>query len=473
MTTIHKHIVCHATQAWGHTRPLIQLAARFVKLRPVFVTVFTTNAFFERAKVELSRSFDSTEQEHATRIRSDEGDKYIEDAWKTLIDGGELFFAINPFDSIKPLSGGDVKVYCWSAGMTAVIFHFFGPESLGGKGNIRLKAEEQARLTGRSFDDIVKEIAFQPQGEVVRSPGIPPMYDYEYDPQDFALPLETGVKIFSRIHEILEMSDGLLLYTPETYEPEAVAAAKEWFGKTGRPVYSTGPLLQIASRTTATAAEIVQSGDLDAIRNFLDNTLAQSGDKSLIYISFGSVFWPTKSPEKLWAFLDVLMGLSLPFILSHASPFALIPDEIKDKVQVYGNGLLSSWTPQQHILDHPVTGWFVTHGGHNGILEAISAGVPQIMWPFSGDKPLEAVHLTDNLQVRTGHGLMPIYRTGYTPKGTVEAVKAEAREVLAKALSEDGSKKRERLQVVRSGVNGAWEDGGSSRRDVTAFLDSL
>ncbi len=41
-------------------------------------------------------------------------------------------------------------------------------------------------------------------------------------------------------------------------------------------------------------------------------------------------------------------------ILSHASPFASIPNEIREKVKAYGKGVLSPWTPQQLILDHPV-----------------------------------------------------------------------------------------------------------------------
>ena len=41
-------------------------------------------------------------------------------------------------------------------------------------------------------------------------------------------------------------------------------------------------------------------------------------------------------------------------ILSHASPFAVIPDEVREKVKAYGKGVLSAWTPQQLILDHPV-----------------------------------------------------------------------------------------------------------------------
>ena len=75
--------------------------------------------------------------------------------------------------------------------------------------------------------------------------------------------------------------------------------------------------------------------------------------------------------------------------------------------------------------------------------------------------------------MRTGYGLGPIYRNGKKPVGTVDAVKAEARDVLGKAFGEDGAKKRERLEVLKNAVNGEWEEGGTSRKEATGFLDSL
>lgn len=101
------------------------------------------------------------------------------------------------------------------------------------------------------------------------------------------------------------------------------------------------------------------------------------------------------------------------------------------------------------------------------------------MWPFGGDQPLNAVLISDHhkigyelLEVRTTYGLKPIYRTGYTPVGTIEALKAEARDVLTKAFGEDGEK-REKLEVLRKSVITEWEEGGSSKRDITAFLDDI
>ncbi|KAI0745368.1 UDP-Glycosyltransferase/glycogen phosphorylase [Earliella scabrosa] len=511
MSSEKKHIVCYCVQAWGHTRPMTHLVARIVKLRPIVLTMLTTDSFYERVKTEMARSFDANEAEYAERvrvistgeagfIRSDETDRIFKEAWSSLIEERDLvctktgtrypplskpkalivdMIAVNAFFSVKSISGDSVKVYNWVPGSTYALFHLFGPEHLGGKGNIRIKAEEKALATGRPYNEVALEMASGTTGTVVQVPGLPPMYDYEYYPQYFPMPDDVW-SLYITIYEELEKSDGVLLFTPESYEPEAVAAARGWFAATGRRAYTTGPLLPSASKSTANLNEKKLSNESNEIVAFLDKTLETSGEKSLVYISFGSVFWPLANPEMLWGFIDVLIERDIPFILSHASPLAAIPDEIKEKVATYGKGIMSPWTPQQLILDHPALGWFVAHGGQNGVTEAISSGVPLILWPFNGDQPLNTVHITDNLQigyelleVRTGDGLKPIYRTGYTPKGTVEAVKAEAREVLTKAFGEDGAKKRAKLEELRKKVISEWEDGGSSKRDVTAFLDSL
>ncbi len=58
-----------ATSMTGHLRPLIHLSARFVKLRPVVVTLLVSNGYCDRIKTELSRSFEEGDVEHAKRIR--------------------------------------------------------------------------------------------------------------------------------------------------------------------------------------------------------------------------------------------------------------------------------------------------------------------------------------------------------------------------------------------------------------------
>ncbi|PIL34100.1 hypothetical protein GSI_03811 [Ganoderma sinense ZZ0214-1] len=487
-TPQNKHVVGFAYQAWGHTRPLIALAAHMVKLRPVDVTIVTTNAFYDRVNIELARHFEAGEEEYTQhshiyrgrclpeRLSLGDGDEAFKKLFKALVSEEEVvcprpaaifppltkpqavvldFFAIKPFNYIQELCNNTIKVYAWESGMATAMFHMFGPESVGGRGNFRVKAEEEAQRSGRSSKEVAFEIAFQPKGEVVRVPAMPPMYDHEYLPQDFPLPEDIGYSVFPRVYETFQAMDGMLLVTPECYEPTAVAVIRSWFGETGREVHVCGPLLPATSKETAQAHGRKHVGGSSEIEEFLDTTLNSSGPKSLLYISLGTVFWPVTKPqniwavldvvmelnipftESVWAILDVLMELNIPFILSHASPFAKIPDEVTEKA----------------------TGWFIAHGGHNGVTDAIFAGVPQIVWPFSGDQPLNAVHIADQLQigyklleVRSGDGLKPIYRTGYMPKGTIEAIKAEVRDVLQKAFGEDSAKRRERLEVLKKAV---------------------
>ena len=104
----------------GHARPLVHLAARLVKLRPINLTILTSTAYYPRITTELARNFDPEEEEYAKRVRlvsypahaqvstslrticrviaisdvaflrSDEGDKAFEEAWVTLCEGREL-----------------------------------------------------------------------------------------------------------------------------------------------------------------------------------------------------------------------------------------------------------------------------------------------------------------------------------------------------------------------------------------------
>lgn len=50
-----------------------------------------------------------------------------------------------------------------------------------------------------------------------------------------------------------------------------------------------------------------------------------------------------------------LVVTTLHQILAHGSPMAVISQELTDRVNESGIGHLSSWTPQQLILNHPVS----------------------------------------------------------------------------------------------------------------------
>ena len=51
--------------------------------------------------------------------------------------------------------------------------------------------------------------------------------------------------------------------------------------------------------------------------------------------------------------------------------------------------------PEIHsILGHPQTKAFITHGGANGVYEAIYHGIPMVGLPLFGDQPDNIAHMT-------------------------------------------------------------------------------
>ena len=95
-----------------------------------------------------------------------------------------------------------------------------------------------------------------------------------------------------------EASDGLFMFTPTSYEPEAVAAAKGWFAETGRPAYAVGPLLPSASKATAAANEQKQSAESSQILEFMDANLKISGEKSLVYVRLSFKLQLSSAPHR-------------------------------------------------------------------------------------------------------------------------------------------------------------------------------
>ncbi|KAK5932100.1 hypothetical protein CgunFtcFv8_003833 [Champsocephalus gunnari] len=82
-----------------------------------------------------------------------------------------------------------------------------------------------------------------------------------------------------------------------------------------------------------------------------------------------------------------------------ASALAQIPQKVLwkysgEKPATLGaNTRIYDWIPQNDLLGHPKTRAFITHGGANGIYEAIYHGVPMVGIPLFGDQPHNMVHM--------------------------------------------------------------------------------
>ncbi|PSR79623.1 hypothetical protein PHLCEN_2v6924 [Hermanssonia centrifuga] len=376
-------------------------------------------------------------------------------------------FAELMLHNVRKLSKKPVKVYCWVSCSAAAIYTLFGPAGPSKGNSVRLGLEEEAARTGKPLPEVAEEVR----------------YIAYYPSSSYLSPV---TQFFTTVKA-----------TPDYFESaESLDALRKWFAETSREVYTVGPMLPPSGKN-AVINEKKQSANSGEIDEFLERTLKAYGEQSLVYaslltltqssaslivfmkVSFGSVFWSVE-PEVIWTLLDVLIEKSIPFIMSHGSPVAQVPDSVKEKVKASGLGLLSPWSPQQAILAHSVTGWFVTHCGFNSIMESLSFGVPMICWPYQADQPQNSIHLTENLgvayelmEVRNTEGLKPIYRTGKVHTGTIEAARKEAHRVLDNAFGEDGAKKRAKAVELQAAFENVWDKGGSSRLALDEFLGIL
>uniref|UniRef100_A0A3Q4NAE8 UDP-glucuronosyltransferase n=1 Tax=Neolamprologus brichardi TaxID=32507 RepID=A0A3Q4NAE8_NEOBR len=108
----------------------------------------------------------------------------------------------------------------------------------------------------------------------------------------------------------------------------------------------------------------------------LEAFVQSSGDAGVVVVSFGSMV-PNLTMERTNVIATALGRIPQKVIWRHRgeAPSALAP-----------NIKISDWIPQNDLLGHPKTRAFVTHGGTNGLYEAVFHGVPLVGLPVFGDQ---------------------------------------------------------------------------------------
>ncbi|PPQ89615.1 hypothetical protein CVT25_012532 [Psilocybe cyanescens] len=487
------HILFSAVPAWGHVRPFCVLAARLVLENDnVVVTLLLSPNLLDKAQAEISAEFrDRETQSRRRRVRvfssysSNAEDPFslmgpliqtYPAIYQALVENKPVSCSVTKtvFDAVSPpdvvvldffshaqmlatraITGRSVPIIAWLTGHVATSIRFWGPQSLGGYGDIERQIDEEVARTGSSRKEIgdrLYNFNKRTNGEVVKIVGLPDMYDWEYFPQNVShislLVWKSGLK------EV----DAVFVTSTFALENESINA-----------VYVIGPLLPSGYGVVSENAR----GSTDT-EEFLQRARVNYGDKSVTLISFGTVFWPT-AQEYIEEAIEAFVEKDAPFILCYASPFAKISDDLIKKIQKSGIGLISKWFPQQYILNHP----FMTHGGHNSVMESLGSGIPMICWPFEADQPAAAAHLSLNLkvafeliEVRTSeNGMKPLLRSGRRPSGTREAVGVEIRQVIGSCRGEKGQELRKNATILKAELSRAWERDGISRSELLRFSE--
>lgn len=122
-----------------------------------------------------------------------------------------------------------------------------------------------------------------------------------------------------------------------------------------------------------------------ALSENLEEFVQSSGDAGIVVFTLGSM----------------IKNITTEKANMIASGLAQIPQKViwrysGEKPQTLGaNTRLYDWIPQNDLLGHPKTKAFITHGGTNGIYEAIYHGVPMVGIPMFADQPQNMIHVTE------------------------------------------------------------------------------
>ncbi|XP_074330840.1 phloretin 4'-O-glucosyltransferase-like [Apium graveolens] len=185
-------------------------------------------------------------------------------------------------------------------------------------------------------------------------------------------------------------------------------------------------------------------------------------DKSVIYVSFGSILLLTETQKE-----GVLQGLR-----ESGRPFLWVIREIKDEELNSIReknciseeiGMIVPWCLQVEVLRHRAMGCFVTHCGWNSTLESITSGVPVVGCPCFSEQKTNAKIIEE------------LWKNGVRVKENEEGVflREEIRSCLDIVMGEEeqGNEIKGNAKKWKNLATEAVKEGGSSRNNLLNFLE--
>ncbi|XP_043304411.1 UDP-glucuronosyltransferase 2A2 isoform X2 [Cervus canadensis] len=143
-------------------------------------------------------------------------------------------------------------------------------------------------------------------------------------------------------------------------------------------------------------------------------TLCETMGKAEIWLI--RTYWDFEFPRPYLPNFEFVGGL-------HCKPAKPLPKVLwrykgKKPATLGANTRLYDWIPQNDLLGHPKAKAFITHGGTNGIYEAIYHGVPMVGVPMFADQPDNIAHMKAkgaavevNINTMTSADLLSALRT--------------------------------------------------------------
>nr|XP_048702297.1 UDP-glucuronosyltransferase 2C1-like isoform X1 [Caretta caretta] len=115
----------------------------------------------------------------------------------------------------------------------------------------------------------------------------------------------------------------------------------------------------------------------------MEEFVQSSGEHGIVVFSFGSMIYNlTEEKSKMVALALSQVPQKVLWRYKGKKPETLGP-----------NTRIYDWIPQNDLLGHPKAKAFITHGGTNGIYEAIYHGIPMVGIPLFADQPDNIAHM--------------------------------------------------------------------------------
>ncbi|KAM9394108.1 UDP-glucuronosyltransferase 2A1-like [Pholidichthys leucotaenia] len=115
----------------------------------------------------------------------------------------------------------------------------------------------------------------------------------------------------------------------------------------------------------------------------MEKFVQSSGDAGIVVFTLGSMI-KNLTKEKANMIASGLAQIPQKVIWRYSGEK---PDTVGPNTKIY------NWIPQNDLLGHPKAKAFITHGGTNGIYEAIYHGVPMVGIPMFADQPDNMIHM--------------------------------------------------------------------------------
>ncbi|KAG5650551.1 hypothetical protein H0H81_011832 [Sphagnurus paluster] len=138
-----------------------------------------------------------------------------------------IFFGLSTLKATRALTGRSVPVISWVSTGSAAFLRLWGPESMGGLDDFGAKVDAEVARTGKSPLEAGEYLYRHTKGAVIRIPGLPPMYDHEFQPQKLPMLLPLSVVIMDS-REFLLGSDAVIIAPSDAYEKETLHAVRDW-----------------------------------------------------------------------------------------------------------------------------------------------------------------------------------------------------------------------------------------------------